>query len=203
LNKQARQSVIATLLVLGYPLLVYLAIYNGVSWLFSILFGTLFLRRAMAGGKQALLFALLAVLLFGGAILFQEISAKMIPVFVHISMFTVFYTSLHTEVSIIERFARLDFPEMPPEIVAYTRRVTIVWCVFFAINILICTALALWADNSLWTLYNGGIIYLLLGLMMVSEYLWRRFRYPWLEIPPLKQSLINIIKNGRPVWNGR
>jgi uncharacterized membrane protein len=189
--------------VLGYPLLVYLAINNGLSWLFSILFGTLFLRRAMAGGKQALLFVLLAVLLFGGAILFQEISAKMIPVFVHVSMFTVFYTSLHTDASIIERFARLDFPEMPPEIVAYTRKVTIVWCAFFAINILLCSALALWADNALWTLYNGGIIYLLLGLMMISEYLWRRIRYPWLEIPPLKQSLINIIKNGRPVWNGR
>jgi uncharacterized membrane protein len=203
LNKTARQSVIATLLVLGYPLLVYLAINTGVSWIFSILFGTLFIRRAMTGGKQAMMFAFLAVLLFGGAILFQEISAKMIPVFVHISMFTVFYGSLHSDASIIERFARLDFPDMPPEIVAYTRRVTYVWSAFFAINILLCTALALWADNSLWTLYNGAIIYLLLGLMMISEYLWRRIRYPWLEIPPLKQSLINIIKNGRPVWSGR
>jgi uncharacterized membrane protein len=189
--------------MMGYPLLVYLAIDNGVSWLFSILFGVLFIRRAMAGGKQALMFALLAALLLGGAILFQEISAKMIPVLVHISMFTVFYGSLHSDTSIIERFARLDFPEMPPEIVAYTRKVTYVWSVFFAVNILLCSALALWADDSLWTLYNGGIIYLLLGLMMISEYLWRRIRYPWLEIPPLKQSLINIIKNGRLVWSGR
>lgn len=201
--KKLAQSAIATLLVLGYPLLVYLAISNGISWIFSILFGALFVRRAMAGGKQALLFALLAVLLFGGAFLFQEISAKMIPVFVHISMFTVFCGSLYTDSSLIERFARLDFPDMPPEIVEYTRNVTKVWTAFFAINIFLCTALALWAEDSFWALYNGAIIYLLLGLMMVSEYAWRRIRYPWLEVPPLKQSMINVIRNGRSVWSDK
>jgi uncharacterized membrane protein len=203
LKKIALQSVIATLLVLGYPLLTYLAINNGISWVFSLLFGALFVRRAMGGGKQALLFVALAMVLFGGAILFQDISAKIIPVLVHISMFIAFYGSLHTESSLIERFARLDFPDMPPEIVTYTRNVTRVWSAFFAINILLCTALAVWAENSLWALYNGGIIYLLLGLMMISEYIWRRIRYPWLEVPPLKQSMINIFKNGRTVWGSK
>jgi len=201
--KKFAQSAITTLLVLGYPLLVYLAISNGVSWIFSILFGALFIRRSLSGGKQAVMFVLLALLLFGGAFFFQEISAKMIPVFVHISMFTVFYGSLHTESSLIERFARLDFPDMPDEIVAYCRNVTIVWSAFFAINILLCVALALWAEDSVWAFYNGAIIYLLLGLMMVSEYAFRRLRYPWLEVPPLKQSMINIIKNGRSVWTGK
>lgn len=201
--KKFAQSAIATLLVLGYPLLVYLAISNGVSWIFPILFAVLFLRRSLSGGKQAILFAVVALLLGTGAIFFQEISAKMIPVFVHVSMFMVFYGSLHTESSLIERFARLDFPEMPDEIVAYCRSVTAVWSAFFAINIVLCIGLALWVEDSVWALYNGAIIYLLLGLMMVSEYVFRRLRYPWLEVPPFRQSMINIMKNGRSVWSGK
>jgi len=201
--KKFAQSAIATLLVLGYPLLVYLAISNGVSWIFPLLFGALFIRRSLTGGKQALMFVTLALLLFGGAIFFQDVSAKMIPVFIHISMFTIFYGSLHTARPMIERFARLDFPDMPPEIVVYTRNVTRLWALFFAVNIVLCTALALWADHEVWALYNGAIIYLLLGLMMVCEYGWRRLRYPWLEVPSLKQSMINIIKNGRSVWESK
>ena len=34
----------------------------------------------------------------------------------------------------IERLARLREPDLPPAAIAYTRRVTQVWCVFFAVN---------------------------------------------------------------------
>ncbi len=127
----------------------------------------------------------------------------MIPVLIHTSMFLVFYGSLRTDSSLIERFARLDFPELPPGIAEYCRKVTWLWSGFFALNILFCSALAIWADDAFWALYNGAIIYLLLGTMMVSEYVWRRMSYPWLEVPPLKQSMMNIIKNGHTVWNSK
>jgi len=197
------KSIAVTLLVLGYPLLVYMAITNGVSWIFPVVVGVIFFRRFRAGGESSLFYGLVALFLLGGAIFFQNISAKMIPVLIHTSMFLVFYGSLRTDSSLIERFARLDFPELPPGIAEYCRNVTRVWVVFFALNILFCTALAIWADDALWALYNGGIIYLLLGTMMVAEYIWRRIRYPWLEVPPLKQSMLNIIKNGHTVWNSK
>ena len=199
--KKIAQSIVVTLLVLGYPILVYFAITHGVSWVFPLVVGILFVRRSFAGGDSALMFGVIALLLLVGAIFFQNISAKMIPVLIHTSMLLVFYGTLRTESSLIERFARLDFPVLPPGIAEYCRKVTWVWTGFFAINIVFCTALAIWADDALWALYNGGIIYLLLGLMMVSEYAYRRLRYPWLEVPPFKQSMMNMIKNGHTVWN--
>ncbi|MDX8389324.1 MAG: hypothetical protein R8M38_02425 [Mariprofundaceae bacterium] len=201
--KKAAQSIVVTLLVLGYPVLVYLAITNGISWVVPLIVGIIFFRRFLAGGESAPMFALIALLLFIGAIFFQNLSAKMIPVFIHSSLFLVFYGSLRTDSSLIERFARLDFPVLPPGIADYCRKVTWVWSAFFALNVILCTALAIWADDALWAFYNGGIIYLLLGVMMVAEYIWRRIRYPWLEIPPLKQSMMNIIKNGHIVWNNK
>jgi len=170
---------------------------------FPLVVGIIFFRRSLAGGESAVSFGLIALVLLTGAFFFQNISAKMIPVFIHVSMFLVFYGSLRTDSSLIERFARLDFPELPPGIAEYCRKVTWVWSGFFALNILSCTALAIWADDALWALYNGGIIYLLLGIIMTSEYVWRRIRYPWLEVPPFKQSMMNIIKNGHTVWNGK
>lgn len=192
-----------TLLVLGYPALVYLAITHGVSWVFPLVVGVVFFRRFLNGGKAAPMYGVIALLLLVGAIFLQNISAKLIPVFIHSSMLMLFYGSLRTDRSLIERFARLDFPELPPGIAEYCRKVTWVWTGFFALNIVLCSALAIWADDSLWALYNGGIIYLLLGLMMTSEYVWRRLRYPWLEVPPFKQSMMNIIKNGHTVWNSK
>jgi len=197
------KSIAGTLLALGYPLLVYLAITNGFSWIFPIVISVIFFQRFRAGGDLALFYGLVALLLLCGAIFFQNISAKMIPVLIHTSMFLVFYGSLRTESSLIERFARLDFPVLPPGVADYCRKVTWVWTGFFVLNILFCTVLAIWADDSTWALYNGAIIYLLLGIMMTSEYIWRRIRYPWLEIPPLKQSMMNMIKNGHTVWNSK
>jgi len=196
-------STVVTLLVLVYPALVYLAITNGVSWVFPLIIGILFFRRCLAGGESAIRFALIALALLIRAAFFQNISAKMIPVFIHASMFLVFYGSLRTDSSLIERFARLDFPELPPGIAEYCRKVTWLWSIFFALNIVFCAALAIWADDVLWAFYNGGMIYLLLGIMMTSEYFWRRIRYPWLEVPPFKQSMMNIIKNGHTIWSSK
>jgi len=189
--------------VLGYPLLVYVAITSGLSWLFPLIVGAGFFLKFRAGGNSAPFYGVIALLLLCGAIFFQNISAKMIPVLIHSSMFLVFYGSLRTNASLIERFARLDFPELPPGIAEYCRKVTWVWSGFFAMNILFCSALAIWADDALWALYNGAFIYLLLGTLMAGEYVWRRLRYPWLEVPPFKQSMMNIIKNGHTVWNSK
>lgn len=155
-----------------------------------------------AGGRHTWLLALLALALLAGAVFFRQYAAKMIPVLIHTSMFLLFYGSLRSGAPLIERFARLDFPELPPGIAEYCRKVTWVWAAFFAANIVWCSALAIWAGNGFWALYNGVVIYVLLGLLIVSEYVWRRLRYPWLEVPPFRQSVANIIKNGHTIWGG-
>lgn len=76
--------------------------------------------------------------------------------------------------SLVERLARLADPRLPAAAVAYTRNVTRVWCVFFACNALAALATCLRGDLRLWTLYNGAVSYLLIGLLMAGEWFVRR-----------------------------
>jgi uncharacterized membrane protein len=77
----------------------------------------------------------------------------------------------------VERMARLTEPDLPPEAIGYTRKVTQVWCGFFVINGSIALGTAIWASPEVWTLYNGVIAYVLMGLLFGGEYLVRlRFK---------------------------
>lgn len=102
---------------------------------------------------------------------------KLYPVLVSGVMLGVFGYSLVSPPSLIERFARLQEPDLPVAAIQYTRRVTQVWCVFFLVNGSIALATALWASPKVWSLYNGVISYLLMGLLFGGEYLVRlRFK---------------------------
>ncbi len=96
------------------------------------------------------------------------------PVFVSLLFFTVFASSLVHPPTIVERLARLEDPDLPPKGVIYTRKVTQVWCGFFLVNATI-SLITIWhGDPWLWSLYNGGLFYVLMGLLMVAEMAVRR-----------------------------
>ena len=92
------------------------------------------------------------------------------PVLVSGAFFTVFAYSLIVPPSTIERLARLREPELPPAAIAYTRRVTQVWCVFFALNGAIALYTALFASMAQWSFYNGFLAYFLMGILFAGEY---------------------------------
>lgn len=99
---------------------------------------------------------------------------KLYPVLVNAVMLGVFAYSLVTPPSLIERLARMKEPDLAPEGVLYTRRVTQIWCAFFLINGSIALATALWASAAVWSLYNGVIAYAMMGTLFGGEYLVRR-----------------------------
>ena len=102
---------------------------------------------------------------------------KLYPVLVNGLMLGIFGYSLVSPPSLIERIARVKEPDLPPQAVRYTRRVTQAWCIFFLVNGSIALATTLWASPSVWSLYNGVIAYLLMGVLFVGEYIVRlRFR---------------------------
>jgi uncharacterized membrane protein len=70
---------------------------------------------------------LLAVL---ATVLNQALPLKLYPALVNVVMLLVFGTSLRFGPPLVERLARLQEPDLPPFAVAYTRRVTQVWCGF-------------------------------------------------------------------------
>ncbi|HEY1042993.1 MAG TPA: hypothetical protein VGE60_03945 [Telluria sp.] len=170
-------TVLAVLVTLLYPL----ALWLGQSWaeprsLALLLVVAAALRlpavKLSAGARWSVAGALLLVAcaMWSNAML----PLKLYPVMVNAGFLAAFAWSLSTPVSMVERFARLREPELPAEGVAYTRRVTQAWCVFFAANGAIAAGTALLASDRAWWLYNGVIAYVLMGLMFGGELLVRR-----------------------------
>ena len=97
------------------------------------------------------------------------------PALVNLGLLVVFGASLYFPPPVVERLARMQTPDLPREGEIYTRKVTQIWCVFFLLNGLTAAATAIWSSFAFWSLYNGVIAYLLIGLLMAGEY-WVRVR---------------------------
>ncbi|MEQ1963054.1 hypothetical protein ABLB69_07735 [Xenorhabdus khoisanae] len=96
------------------------------------------------------------------------------PVVVNTVLLILFGGSLHYGPPIIERMARYKEPDLPPEGVIYTRKVTYIWCLFFMFNGAVALGTCLYNDMVLWTLWNGMVSYLLIGLLITVEWLIRQ-----------------------------
>jgi uncharacterized membrane protein len=103
-----------------------------------------------------------------------NLAVRLYPVFMNLAMMLAFASTLVKPPSLIETFARIWEPDLPESGVRYTRKVTIVWVVFFAVNGSIALWTSLYAGWQLWTLYNGGIAYGAMGLLFAGEFLVRR-----------------------------
>ena len=177
--RRRRPSLAAIAVVVAsvaYPLVVWLALgHVGARWIAAGL-ALLALARAALARERSWIAAAAAVLLLAAAGAWTDgwFPLKLYPVVVNFALLGVFAASLRRGPSAIERLARLREPTLPPAAIAYTRRVTQVWCVFFAANAAVSAATALWAGAAGWALYNGLVAYVLMGLLMAGEWLVRR-----------------------------
>jgi uncharacterized membrane protein len=62
--------------------------------------------------------------------------------------------------------------------VAYTRSVTIAWCLFCASQLIASAALFAWGSLEHWVLFVTVLSLGLVGAMFVTEYAYRILRYP-------------------------
>jgi uncharacterized membrane protein len=98
----------------------------------------------------------------------------------------------------ISWFARLvRGTELAPDLARYTRWSTVVWTVFFASMAVVAAALAVWATPQIWSLFANGIDYLLVGVLFVGEYVFRRVRYRHHEHRPLADVVRTVARAGR------
>jgi len=166
-------------LALGIVLLYPAAVYFGAQFVqprfIAVLLASILLIRLLAtdaGFPRWLLFAGLA---YAGFAVWsnQLVTLLFYPAFANAVMLLIFAGSLFYPPSIVERIARMQQPDLPHKGIIYTRKVTQVWCVFFFINGCIALITALWSNFEVWSLYNGLITYLLMGLLLSGEYLYR------------------------------
>lgn len=159
-----------------YPFLVGYSLAHGqYVWVSSLLI-VLGVLRLFSRGNTLLLpltgFAILCGSL--SLILKDQAWLKMYPVFMSVGALIIFASTLIKPPSMIERFARLAEPNLPEAGVIWTRQVTVVWCVFFVLNALIALATVLFASMQTWVLYNGFISYMLMGLLLLGEFILRK-----------------------------
>lgn len=174
-------SAAITALLILYPVLVYLGLsYSKISAVAILLIvlsvGRLFVRRrGMDTLGPATIWISAGGILLAGAGLLRGSAESMLyyPTLVNLVLLIVFVHSLLVPPAVITRLARIREPELPPAGVRYTRKVTVVWSVFFLLNGSASIYTALWTTAETWTLYNGLIAYLLIGALFAGEWLLR------------------------------
>ena len=79
---------------------------------------------------------------------------------------------------LISQISRRINGELKPEVVDYTRHVTIAWCVFFGLEVVISLLLYLFASLATWSFFINVLNLPFLILMFVGEKTYRTLRYP-------------------------
>lgn len=123
--------------------------------------------------------------------------AALLPVFIHCGLLVLFAATLRPgHIPLISRFAQIEQGELSAELRIYTRRLTVIWCVFFAAMAVLALGLAAWAPVDVWFLHTSVISYLLIAMLFLGEYLYRRWRYPHYSHASPWQLLRNIRRHG-------
>ncbi|MDG6896263.1 hypothetical protein [Volucribacter amazonae] len=96
------------------------------------------------------------------------------PVIINGLMLILFAGSLFTSQSLVERLARLSTPNLNAQGVIYTYRVTLLWCAVFSFNLLVTIWFIMQENYQYWAYYTGVVSYIIIAIVMLSEWLIRQ-----------------------------
>lgn len=181
-------AVLGVLLALVYPLVVYVGLTRGSTRVAAaIMLGGVALtlvprlRGFTAARAASVLAAPLVVCALVGAAAATDDARFLLalPVLVSAVLLIGFGASLRpASTPMIERFARLIDPDLPPARAAHCRQVTWAWCGFFVVNGAVALALGALAPLAWWALWTGLLSYVAMGLLFMVELVVRRRRFP-------------------------
>ncbi|MBS8272795.1 hypothetical protein DYI21_04285 [Thalassospira tepidiphila] len=172
-------TIIIALVGIAYPVIVYFGlgmisprIILTAAIIFVIVRAVMFVTARKYGA--GLIAGSVAVILSAAGFASDILALRFYPVIISATLALVFALSLFSGMPIIERFARLQTPELDTFGVSYTRKLTKVWIAFFIANGLVSLWTALYATLEIWTLYNGLVSYILIAVLFVGEWPVRR-----------------------------
>jgi len=160
-----------------YPLFVYLGIRQlGTGFFAFLLLALLLLRFGLIrpDERRTTLPLLLGLAAYAAltAVTGSQPLLLAYPVLVNLALCVLFTRSLRSGEPLLLRAARARGMEIPEQARPYLRRLTAVWAVFFALNAAIAfvtTRLSI----GVWAVYNGLVSYILVGLLIVGEVVFR------------------------------
>src|SRR5262249_21965493 len=87
--------------------------------------------------------------------------------------------------ALITRFARMEHATaLPTDVELYTRRLTVLWTLFFAVMATTTVVLEIVASRTVYSLFANVINWLLLFAFLVGEHRYRRIRFPRYQHKP-------------------
>lgn len=97
---------------------------------------------------------------------------KFYPVCANLTVFLVFFVSLFSKETVIQKFAKAVDGELSENAVKYTRNLTYIWSALTFFNFAVSLA-TVFMSEEIWALFNGLISYLLIGTLFFVEYIIR------------------------------
>lgn len=177
-------------LVLAYPLLVHASVLWPEPWLRWAALAVLCalpLYGALRAGRWWAWVVFLVALAACGALVATNSSQLLLylpPVLIPLALLMPFARSLRRgQEPLITRMARISRGTLPPDLAPYTRWLTILWAVVFALMTLSAVLLTLFAPLHVWSLATNFVHYFVIGALIVGEYVYRRVRFRHLPHP--------------------
>ena len=195
----------------AYPLLNHAAAALGeprwaavgvalVAWVLAL--GWLRPAAAALAAAGTLAFALWLANQFPGLLLYTP------PIVINLALCVVFARTLRQgHEPLVSRFARMDRGgQLAPDLARYTRNLTWIWAGFFMLMAAISAALAVTGPLTAWSLFTNILNYLLVVLLFIMEYIYRRVRYrhhphvsPWQMVLRLRNYKVLQQSSGEAV----
>jgi len=179
-------KVLDAIILILYPLLVFLGLlYLGVRYtalLLLILVGRRFIASLLKNRSTSRIVLVQATAMFlivaTAALSGSALALRVAPFAVSLTFIAMFGLSLvGNNTPLIERFARLQRPDLPPDHVTYCRKLTKVWVGILGANSLILLIAALCADDGAWAIIVGPVSYGMLGFTFAAEYMFRKRKF--------------------------
>lgn len=171
--------VLIAVLSVAYPILVYLGVDRLSPTFFACVIAGLSIARMVVTREYRAMSQWLLLMTILGFAAYLHLSSSVTgllfyPVLMSFLFAGLFISSIFSEQSIIERFARLAGKTITPTAKLYTRRLTGVWGVLLVINGIAAALLALYASMDVWTFYCGFLSYAIFVLVFIAEFFYRK-----------------------------
>jgi len=170
--------VLVTIFFIAYPFIVYFGLSVVPPSFFGLVLVVLLgLRFGILLPEERVIFLPILVVFLAYAVTTMFVdSAQLLlyyPALVNFTFFLVFANSLRSEEPLLLRFVRNRGYATSKYAPRYLYWLTAIWATFFVFNGLV----SIWTSTlslQAWTLYNGLISYILVAILGVGEWLFRR-----------------------------
>lgn len=205
-----RKALVGPLLVVAFPVASLVLLRTGLlptQWLGfpdgALAVGLIMGLTVQSGPVARLGLAVLAMAAcLAGLALQPQLTVGLLPVLVNLLLARLFQMTLQPGVEpLITRIARIARQEtvLPPELVAYTRRLTAAWMWLFLALTANSLLLAGFASTATVILFANTLNLVFMAVFFLLENLYRLYRYRNYRHTPLVRLLATLVRHG---WRG-